>query len=369
MARDIRVGLIGTGYMGKAHAVALKSVASVFDTPLRPVCDMLCATTLEGAQEKARSFGFQRATADWRDVTGDPDIEAVVIASPQSTHLEIALAAFETGKAVFCEKPLADDLSSARKMVAAADASGKTNMTGFNYIRTPASRFAHALVQEGRIGTIHYIRAEHTEDFLSDPAAPAHWRTKDRSTGCMGDLAPHIINAALRLAGPLESICADIQTVHRERPGPAGPEPVLNDDQAQIMCRFQNGALGHLFISRVATGRKMGYAYEIYGDKGSIRFDQEDQNALWLYLAEGPEAERGYRRILMGPEHPDYLPFCQGPGHGTGYQDQIIIEMKDFLTAIDTGRPVWPTFSDGLEVQLVTEAAWESHDVGRWLTV
>ncbi len=116
------------------------------------------------------------------------------------------------------------------------------------------------------------------------------------------------------------------------------------------MCRFANGAMGQMYFSRIATGRKMGYAYEITGTKGAIRFDQEDQNALWLYRMDGPEAERGFRKILTGPAHPDYAPFCQGPGHGTGYQDQIIIEARDFLRAIETGQPVWPTFRDGLEV-------------------
>ncbi|MGL6208664.1 MAG: Gfo/Idh/MocA family oxidoreductase, partial [Paracoccaceae bacterium] len=144
---------------------------------------------------------------------------------------------------------------------------------------------------------------------------------------------------------------------------------VTNDDQAQIMCRFANGAAGHLFISRVAMGRKMGYAYEITGTKGAIRFDQEDQNALWLYLAEGPEALRGFRKILTGPEHPDYLPFCQGPGHGTGYQDQIIIEAHDFLRAIDTGTPLFPTFRDGLRVTRVVETARQSSAAAAWLTV
>ncbi len=365
----IRMGLIGTGYMGKAHAVAMQAVGPVFATRLRPVCEMICSTTIEGATAKAHEFGFRRASADWRDVVSDPEIDAVVIASPQSTHEEIALSAFENGKPVFCEKPLGVDLEAARKMVAAAEACGLVNMTGFNYIRTPASRFAHSLLQSGRIGKVHYIRAEHTEDFLSDPTTPSHWRTKDRSSGCMGDLAPHIINAALRLAGPIDSVCADIRTVFSERPGPGGPEPVMNDDEAHFLCRFASGAMGHLFVSRVATGRKMGYAYEIYGDKGAIRFDQEDQNALWLYLAEGPAAERGFRKILAGPDHPDYLPFCQGPGHGTGYQDQIIIEMRDFLKAIETGEPVWPTFRDGLDVQLVTEAVWKSSESGTWVSV
>ena len=133
---------------------------------------------------------------------------------------------------------------------------------------------------------------------------------------------------------------------------------MLNDDQAQMMCRFENGAMGHIFSSRVSHGRKMGYCYEITGTKGAIRFDQEDQNAIWLYRAKGPESTRGFVKILAGPAHPDYLPFCQGPGHGTGYQDQIIIEAKDFLSAIETGAAVWPTFRDGLEVSRVIEACW-----------
>ena len=156
--------------------------------------------------------------------------------------------------------------------------------------------------------------------------------------GQHGRFGPHPVNAALRLMGPIERVMAEVETVHKTRPG----GQVTNDDHAQIMCRFKNGVMGHIYSSRVATGRKMGYAYEIHGTKGSIRFDQEDQNAIWLYRTEGPEAERGFRKILTGPEHPDYLPFCQGPGHGTGYQDMIIIEAKDFLEAIETGEARFP---------------------------
>jgi len=136
-----------------------------------------------------------------------------------------------------------------------------------------------------------------------------------------------------------------------------------------LMVRFANGVLGHIYISRTATGRKMGYAYDVYGSKGAMRFDQEDQNALWLYTMEGPEAERGFRKILAGPAHPDYLPFCQGPGHGTGYQDQLIIEAKDFLTAIATGDSVWPTFEEGLAVNQVVAAALASSRDKAWVNV
>ena len=198
---------------------------------------------------------------------------------------------------------------------------------------------------------------------------PATWRSHGQANGTMGDLAPHMVNAALALIGPISSLIADIETVHKMRPGANGPEAVTNDDQAQMMCRFAGGAMGHLSFSRVATGRKMGYAYEVTGTKGAIRFDQEDQNALWLYRMDDPVGQKGFRKILMGPEHPDYLAFCQGPGHGTGYQDQIIIEARDFLRAIETGAPVWPTFQDGMEVNRVIAAAHASHAARGWVEI
>lgn len=361
----IGIGIVGGGYMGKAHSVAMASVGAVFDTRLRPQLEMICASTPASAEAYCQAFGFARATADWRDLVSDPKVEAIVIATPQSHHREIAEAAFARGKPVFCEKPMGASLADARAMVAAAQSSGAVNMVGYNYIRTPASQFARQLIATGEIGAITWFRGEHTEDFYADPQAPATWRTTGRANGTMGDLAPHMINAALALVGPITSLIAEIETVHGTRPGGA----VSNDDQAQMMCRFDNGAMGQLHFSRIATGRKMGYAYEITGTKGAIRFDQEDQNALWLYRAEGPEATRGYVKILTGPAHPDYKSFCLGPGHGTGYQDQIIIEARDFLQAIDTGQSIWPTFRDGLAVLEVVEAAWASSDAKRWQDV
>jgi len=366
---NIGIGIVGTGYMGKLHSVAMHAVGAVFDTPLRPVCEMICATTDAGAAEKAARFGFNRSTSDWRELVQDDKVEAVVIASPQSTHLEIARTALELGKPVLCEKPLGASLAESREMVAIADATGVANMVGFNYIRTPASQFARQLIQNGEIGEITFFRGEHTEDFFSDPASPAHWRTQGRANGTMGDLSPHMINAALALIGPIDRLCADIETVHAQRPSDNGMSDVTNDDHAQFLCRFENGVMGHLFFSRVATGRKMGYAYEVHGTTGAIRFDQEDQNAIWLYKREGPEAQQGFRKILTNTQHPDYVEFCLGPGHGTGYQDQIIIEARDFIQAIATGEAVWPTFKDGMLVNQVIEAAWSSHEEKSWVSV
>ncbi len=359
---QIGIGIIGGGYMGKAHAVAMSAVGAVFNTTLRPHLEMVCASTQASADRYRRAYGFNRATDDWRKLVSDPKVEAVVIATPQSTHRAVAEAAFALGKPVFCEKPMGASLGDSRSMVDAAEASGCTNMVGFNYIRTPASQFARHLIADGEIGDVTWFRGEHTEDFLADPATPANWRTTGDANGTMGDLAPHMINASLALVGPVSRVMAEVETVHTTRPG----GEVTNDDQAQMMCRFENGAMGQMYFSRIATGRKMGYAYEVTGTKGAIRFDQEDQNALWLYRADGPESERGFRKILTGPAHPDYAHFCQGPGHGTGYQDQIIIEARDFLQAIETGSPVWPTFRDGLEVNRVVAAAMASSQAKQW---
>lgn len=363
--KDIKVGIIGGGYMGKAHSVAMASVGAVFGTALRPKLEMICATTPASAERYRAGYGFVRATDDWRVLVADPAIEAVIIASPQATHREIAAACFARGLPVMCEKPMGETLQDAQAMVEAAEASGAANMVAYNYIRTPASQYARQLLAEGALGRITWFRGEHTEDFHGDPDAPATWRSHGAANGCIGDLAPHIFNAALALMGPIDSLSARIETVHATR----GGVKVTNDDQVQMMCRFAGGAMGHLFGSRVATGRKMGYAYEITGTKGAIRFDQEDQNALWLYHADDPPGQRGFRKILTGPDHPDYLPFCKGAGHGTGYQDQIIIEAKDFLTAIETGQPVWPTFRDGLEVRRIVEAAYDSDASGTWVSV
>ncbi len=360
---EIGIGIIGGGYMGKAHAAAYAAVGALFGTRLRPRLEMVAAGSPESAQTYRDAFGFARAAPDWQALVADPAVGAVVIASPPQTHLEITRAAAALGKPVFCEKPLGASLSDATEMTQIAEDAGLVSMIGFNYIRTPASQYARQLLAEGAIGDITWFRGEHTEDFAADPARSLGWRNRDAANGCMGDLAPHMVNAALALMGPVASVMAEIETVHSQR----GGDDVTNDDQAQVMCRFASGASGHLFFSRVATGRKMGYAYDITGTKGAIRFDQEDQNALWLYLADGPEAQRGFRKILTGPAHPDYLPFCQGPGHGTGYQDQIIIEARDFLEAIADGAPRWPAFRDGLEVAQVIDAARRSHAQKSWI--
>ncbi|MEP3036926.1 MAG: Gfo/Idh/MocA family oxidoreductase, partial [Pseudoruegeria sp.] len=223
---EIGIGIIGGGYMGKAHAVAMSAVGAIFDTALRPRLEMICASSEQSAERYRQAYGFKRACHDWKILVQDPAVEAIVIASPQGTHREIAEAAFALGKPVLCEKPLGASLEESRAMVAAAEAANVPNMVGFNYIRTPASHYARNLIRDGVIGDITWFRGEHTEDFLADPTLPATWRTTGDANGTMGDLAPHMINAALALMGPIKSLIAELETVHRDRPGGV----VTNDD-------------------------------------------------------------------------------------------------------------------------------------------
>lgn len=371
--REIGIGIIGGGYMGKAHAVAMSAVGACFETNLRPRLEMVAATRDESAERYRARFGFRRATSDWRVLVSDPQVDAVIVASPPDTHLDIVTAAFAHGKHVFCEKPLGGSLAEGEKMCRAAKAARPlANMVGFNYIRTPAAQFIHQLLEAGEIGEITYFRGEHVEDYYANPATPASWRTRGVNNGALGDLA-HIFNMALRFMGPIERINAEIETVHKMRPkiatDNADLEAVENDDQGQLMCRFQNGAMGYMHFSRIATGRKMGYACEIFGTKGAIRFDQEDQNAIWVYRSDAPEKEAGFKKILTGPAHPDYVNFNLGAGHGTGYQDQIIIEARDFLQAIETGAPVWPTFADGQGVNRIIAAIQSSSKQKAWVNL
>ena len=354
------IGIVGGGYMGKAHSVAMASVGAMFHTELRPKLEMICANSTESAERYRKAYGFARATDRWQELVSDPKVAAVVIASPQHTHRDIALAAFDVGKPVFCEKPLGLSVQQSAEMCVAADRANVVNMVGFNYIRTPASQYARKLIKDGAIGKLLWFRGEHSEDFMADGGAPVTWRNEGEANGTLGDLAPHMINAALALVGDIDRVMADRDTCYANR---------TNDDQAQLMCRFSNGVMGQMYFSRVHTGRKMGYCYEVVGSHGTVRFDQEDQNALWLYQHGEDEAKQGFRKILTGPAHPDYAPFCQGAGHGTGYQDQIIIEAKDFLEAIAAGKASWPSFSDGHAVNQVIAAARHSAQTGQWIQI
>ncbi|GEN24415.1 myo-inositol 2-dehydrogenase [Halomonas cupida] len=373
--KTLKFGLIGTGFMGKAHAIALKAAPGVFSLPAIPVCELLADVDEAAAARKATELGFARSTGDWRMLVQDPDVDVVDICAPNFLHKEMALAAIAAGKHVYAEKPLALSATDAAEMVAAAESVGVRTLVGFNYIRNSATQLAREIIASGEIGELVHFRGRHNEDYLADPASPLDWHTRRTTagSGALGDLGSHILNMAEYLTGQrVEEVFGQLQTVTTRRPladGSGGFGTVENDDHAQALLRFDSGLIGNIETSRIATGRKMGLAYTVTGTRGSLVFDQERMSELQLYTSEGPEGRRGFRTLLIGPEHPDYAAFSPAPGHGLGYNDQKIIEIRDLVEGIVSGHPLYPDFREAWRVNRMIDAIETSHAEGRWIRI
>lgn len=373
--KTLNFGLIGTGFMGKAHAIALKAAPGVFSLPATPVCELLADIDEAAAARKATELGFARSTGDWRMLVQDPDVDVVDICAPNFLHKEMALAAIAAGKHIYAEKPLALSATDAAEMVAAAESAGVRTLVGFNYIRNSATQLAREIIASGEIGELVHFRGRHNEDYLAAPSRPHDWHTR-RSTagaGALGDLGSHILNMAEYLTGQrVEEVFGQLQTVTTRRPladGSGGFGTVENDDHAQALLRFDGGLIGNIETSRIATGRKMGLAYTVTGTRGALVFDQERMSELQLYTSEGPEGRRGFRTLLIGPEHPDYAAFSPAPGHGLGYNDQKIIEIRDLVEGIVSGQPLYPDFREAWRVNRMIDAIEASHAEGCWIRI
>jgi predicted dehydrogenase len=372
--KTIRIGLIGTGYMGKAHAIALHSAASVFPLSANISCEMLAEINPELAARKAAELGFKRSTGDWLELVNDPNVDVVDICSPNYLHKPMALAAIAAGKHVYSEKPLALNAQDALEMTLSAEQAGVKTLVGFNYAKNPASQLAKQIIANCEIGQIVHFRGTHNEDYLASPMVPMSWRLKRAysGSGTLGDMGSHIINMAQFLVGDISQVNGDLQTVIQQRPVADSPgqfAKVENEDQAHAMLRFSNGAIGTIETSRIAWGRKMGLTYEVTGTKGTLVFDQERLAELRLFIPDGNSAREGFKTILLGPEHPDYKNFCISAGHGLGYNDQKIVEVRDLIEGIATDRPMWPDFRAAYRVNLVIDAIEESNRQGKWIKI
>jgi predicted dehydrogenase len=371
--KQYRVGLIGTGFIGRAHSIALQGVGAVFPEVTAPVCEILADRDAAGAARSAAAMGFARSTGDWRQLVRDPAVDIVSICSPNYLHREMALAAIAAGKHVWCEKPLALDAAEAREVADAAARAGVVNLVGFNYSCNPLVRVAQSMIAAGDLGRILGFNGRYFEDYMADPAVPYSWRCERRfaGAGALADLGSHLIDMAEALLGPIESVFARLETLHGSRRVPATGEtrPVENEDVARGLVRFSRGVGGSFDISRVATGFKCGLAFTVFGSAGSLSFDQERMNELRFYAGADATGRRGFRTILAGPEHPDYGHFCPAPGHGLGINDLKVIEARNLLRAIADGRPAHPGFDVGLRVQRVMDAMERSHAAGAWIDI
>lgn len=370
MVITLRFALIGTGFMGKSHAIALRTVATVF--PDVPAPGRRCLVDLDRSRVEglASAWGFDKASDDWRAACTAPDIDVVDICTPNHLHREMALAAIAAGKHVYCEKPLGLTGAEAAEILGAARASGVKTAIGFNYICNPMLQLARSIIASGEIGEILNFRGSYQEDYLRDPQTPFSWRcARDTAgSGALADLGAHLINLAHFLIGPLNRVYANLNTVHGQRPDTqsGGVRAVENEDIAQVLIEFERGVPGTFEISRVATGRKCGLTFELTASKGALVFDQERMNELRVYRTTATES--GFRTILAGPEHADYANFCPAPGHGLGFNDLKVIEIRNLLAGIANDEAIYPDFEEGWRVQAVIDAIEESDRERRWIS-
>jgi len=373
MTAAIRFGLIGSGFMGRAHSIALHSVAATFGADYAVECVVLADGTAERAREAAPSLGFTRSTGDWRELIADPQIDVVDICTPNHLHAEMALAALAAGKHVYCEKPLALDVRESATVAEAAKRAGVCNAIGFNYICNPMVQAARELIQAGEIGEVVGFSGHYVEDYMCDPRTPFTWRCERRlaGAGALADLGSHLINMAHVLLGPISRVNGVVRTVHPRRTETATGKvrTVENEDLANALIEFASGVPGTMYISRVAAGYKCGLTVQVVGTRGTVEFNQERMNELRLYLADDATGRRGFRTILAGPEHPDYGAFCPAPGHGLGINDLKVIEVRNLLRAIRTNTPASPDFAEGLRVQQVMTAIELAAASGSWTRV
>ncbi|MEI6713543.1 MAG: Gfo/Idh/MocA family oxidoreductase [Verrucomicrobiota bacterium] len=376
MKSELRIGLIGSKFMGRAHSNAWKKAGSFFDIPLRPVLQVVCARQQNSLQEFATQWGWQHTETDWKKVVSNPDVDVVDIALPQHLHFEVALAAAREGKHIFCEKPLAMNTRQAEEMLRACEENKVVHYLNHNYRRTPAIAFARKLIEDGKIGRIFHWRSAYQQDWIVDPEFPLTWqlRAETAQAGPQWDLNSHAVDLAHYLVGPIKTVSGlTAQFVH-ERPladeSSSGnlsanalaetKGKVTVEDAALMLVQFANGAVGSFEASRFATGRKNALTFEIYGSKGSLKFDLERMNELQFFSTDDADGCQGFRTIQTTEASHPYAGSWWPPGHIIGYEHSFVHAAVDFIRAIASGTTIEPNFASGVQILKVLEAGLAS---------
>ncbi len=387
MTRQLRVAMIGHGFMGAAHSVGWRQAPHVFALPAAVEMAVLVGRDAERTAEAAAQWGWSEVATDWREVVARDDIDVVDIVTPGDSHAEIAIAALEAGKHVLCEKPLANSTAEAEAMADAAEraaAQGVVAMVGFTYRRVPAVTLLRDLIAAGVIGRVQQVRAAYRQDWLVDPEMPLAWRLqKERAgSGALGDIGAHIIDMVSFVTGQsITRVSGVMDTIVTHRPlqgdghglsGTAGEGTgeVTVDDVAIFTGRLDGGALAAFEATRFATGRKNALTLEVSGDAGALAFDLEDLNVLNHYDRTAPTGLQGFTRVLVTEaEHP-YVGAWWPAGHMLGYEHGFVHQVVDLVTGIVDGVQPHPSFADGLQVQRVLDAVERSSDDdSRWIAV
>jgi predicted dehydrogenase len=370
----VNVALIGYAFMGRAHSNAYRQVSPFFAPRLRPRLKVICGRTRAKVEAAAREYGWQEAATDWEAVVSRKDIDIVDVSTPGDLHAPIAIAAARAGKVVFCEKPLANTVPEAERMLAAVEQADVLHMICHNYRRAPAVMLAKEIIDAGQLGEIRHYRGTYLQDWISDPAFPLVWRLdkKKAGSGALGDIAAHSIDLARFLVGEIAEVAGDLKTFVKTRPLPENPKRkgrVTVDDAALALVRFAGGAIGSIEATRMAPGRKNYNRFEINGSKGSVAFDLERMNELEVYLESDRPAVRGFRRVLVTEGSHPYVKHWWPPGHIIGYEHTFTHTVFDLLEAVADERLPTPNFVDGVRNQRVLQAIEQASRTRRWVKV
>ena len=372
--KNLNVGLIGYGFMGRAHSNAYRKVSNFFDLEYRPVLTAVCARDEAKVKAFAARWGYASHETDWRKLVARKDIDLIDIACPNDVHKEIAIAAAKAGKMILCEKPLAMNGADGLKMVQAVEQARVPNMVWYNYRRVPAITLARQLVDEGRLGRIFHYRAKFLQDWTISKDLPQGgaglWRldAKVAGSGVTGDLLAHCIDTALWLNGAIEKVNAMTETFIKQRKHTltGKVEKVGIDDACAFLARFKNGALATFESTRYARGHKALYTFEINGEHASIAWDLHDLHRLQYFDHRDEGRLRGWLSIhVTDGDHP-YMGKWWVPGLQIGYEHTFVHQVADFLEGIAKRKPAHPTFRDALETQYVCDAVLKSAKAGRW---
>ncbi len=372
--KQLRVGMIGYGFMGRAHSNAFRKVGNFFDLDREIVMKAACARNADKVKAFAAQWGYQSVETDWRRLIAREDIDLIDICAPNDVHLEIAAAAAKAGKMILCEKPLARDGKEGARMVAAIEKAGVPNMVWYNYRRIPAVTLAKQLIDQGKLGRIFHYRAKFLQDWTISPDLPQGgqglWRldAKVAGSGVTGDLLAHCIDTAVWLNGSMDEVNAMTETFVKERKHnlTGKVEKVGIDDACAFLARFKNGSLATFESTRYARGHKALYTFEINGEHASIAWDLHDLHRLAWFDHRDEGRLRGWRSIhVTDGDHP-YMDKWWVPGLAIGYEHSFVHQVADFLDGVSKGKPASPTFRDALETQYVCDAVLKSAKTNRW---
>lgn len=373
--KEIHIGLVGSGWMGKAHSSALTDAQMLFGPEYGvAVFEIVADSNLEAAKSAQSKIGFKRVSGDWHDVVTDPAVDLVDIATPNAFHYAVAKAALENGKNVYCEKPLSISSEESRELAELAAKKGVINYVGYNNTMNPANAYVRELVQSGALGRIMRFTGTYDQDQLLDESLPITWRHINKLAGCgaLGDLGSHLLSISQFIMGDITAVNAMSTLVFPKRPKAPGSTEladVENEDIMTFMAEYANGAVGTIACSRVATGRKNYLCYEIQGTKGSVRYDLERMGEVQVYFQSDDERDRGFRTVLLNPRHKGYSAFQPAGGISIAYNDMKVLEVHELFSALTQGTPYHSNFEFGYKIDRTVAAVLESAKKRAWVDV